>query len=94
MQLPPSVLRQPHNLLLQKHDRFIREWSRCEHCQDATASIKRRTTGELTWMWCSLASVVTLCLLPFALDSCSDTELYCAECLQLKEAQRADCCDC
>jgi hypothetical protein len=82
------------NILLQKYDNFNRKKSECIHCQKKTCSINRKVPGELTWMWCAIASVASLCLLPFFLESCSNVQIYCAECLLLKDEKKNNCCEC
>lgn len=72
------------NILLQRSDEYIRVKSECSSCKKETNSINRKTPGELTWMWCSFASILSLCFLPFFIEECNDVEIYCAECLELK----------
>lgn len=79
-----TLFSKSRNIVLQKNDVFIREKSACKNCDIFTTSIRRKSASELTWMWCAFASVLSLCILPFFIDSCNDIEIYCAECLELK----------
>jgi hypothetical protein len=67
-----SPINKQQNILLQRYDHFIREHTNCPVCKKETSSIQRKVPGELTWMWCTFASTLSLCFLPFFIDSCND----------------------
>ena len=70
--------------------------SPCQFCQGDTGNITRKKVGCVTIAWCICllftVGAYGLCVIPFCMDSCKDTEILCVKCQQVKTKIPANCC--